>query len=506
MDGSSYTPEDIRRSKDAAIKDAAFWSVMVGTGESSVSAFALKLGAPGGVVGFISAFPQFFGSLLQLLSLPLLQRIKNRRWFVAGGVFLQAALWLPMAALAFIPLPPHVAVPLVLLLFTLYFATGMLTYPPWAAWMAELVEENERGRYFAQRNRIGILMLLISTILGGWVLTHAGIPLMEAFALLFVLAFVCRAISAWYLTRMSEAKSEGGTGARGTASGRTGGFASGAGIVDWGQYLTNPAFKEERRFALFTFALYAATYIAAPYFDVYMLNVLHLDYLTWALLSISGAVARFFALPYWGRVVDRFGNRAVLFATGMLVPLTPFLWLLTTDWTHLFLFQMVSGIAWSGLELAAFNFIISGRERSLRTAQSAAYTFAKGAGYLGGALIGWGLILIWPMAGVWGLATYLGIFAISGIVRYAVSLYFLPRFSVRAFEGGMSSGGFMWHVLAVQPGRDLTHNVMQLSQAGMHVAQAGENVARRAAKKGLDFTVYMLQRGPLMIRTKKNRL
>ncbi|MDE1798455.1 MAG: hypothetical protein KGH63_03550, partial [Candidatus Micrarchaeota archaeon] len=63
-----YSADDIKSTKSTSVKDGAFWAVMVGTGESSMSAFALALGAPGGMVGFIQTFPQFFGSLVQLLS------------------------------------------------------------------------------------------------------------------------------------------------------------------------------------------------------------------------------------------------------------------------------------------------------------------------------------------------------------------------------------------------------------------------------------------------------
>ncbi len=526
----AYTADDIRKSKSASLKDGAFWSFMVGTGESSMSAFLLALGAPGGAVGFIQTFPQFFGSLVQLFSLPLGARIKTRKWVVTAGVVLQAACWIPMALLALVALPPLVALPAALLFFTLYFATGMIINPIWAAWMADLVEPNERGHYFAARNRLAVLSLLFSTVLGGLVLLaytpHAAgtapgaggalseiqsgfnsifhLSLMQAFALLFFIAFFTRTVSAWYVTRMHEKKTESGR------NGGTGGGSNGAGQavghVDWMGFITNPALGEERRFDYYTAALYTATYIAAPFFDVYMLTVLRMDYLTWAVISIAGPVARFLALPYWGRVSDRFGNRAVLFVTGFVVPLTPILWMLSKDPVHLFLLQMISGTAWSGLELAAFNYNIAGREPSLRTAQTSAYNFAKGSGYLMGALIGWGLLALWPAGGIWGLEAFMGIFAISTLARYAASLYFLPRFSPKTFEGGMSSQEFFWQVMLVQPGRELTANMMQLSQTGMNLAQAGASATRRAARKGLDLTIYMLKRGPLLMRMKKDRL
>lgn len=500
-----YTPDEIRRSKDASVKDGAFWAVMVGTGESSISAFALKLGAGGGAVAFLAAFPQFFGSLLQLASLPLAQRVKSRRWFVALGVFLQAAIWVPMALLALFPLPPAMAIPLVLLLVTLYFSTGMLTYPPWAAWMAELVEENERGRYFAIRNQVSTLLLILSTVLGGWVLTHAGVDVLPAFAILFLLAFVCRAISAGYVARMCERRAEAAPGANASPE-----FES----VDWRAFLSNPALREERRFVLYTGALYAATYIASPLFDVYMLQTLGLDYWVWAIISMAGPLARFLFLPYWGRVIDRFGNRAVMFATGMLVPITPMLWLFSKDPAWLLVFQMVSGVAWSGLELAAFNYVISGRERGIRTAQSSAYTFAKGIGFMLGALVGAGMLLIWPALGAWSghwifdgpAGAFLAIFAFSSLARYAVSLYFLPRFSDKTFEGGMSSNEFLWQVFMARPTRGFARHAMQLSDLTLHLAQAGGGAARRAARQGLYLTVYMLKRGPLLIRSKKDKL
>jgi MFS family permease len=506
---------------------------------------------------------------------------------VAGGVFLQAACWLPMALLALIALPTALALPAALLLFTLYFATGMIVNPIWATWMAEIVEPSERGRYFASRNQVAVFALLVSTILGGLVLllfdrahphntgemnailqtVWAAMPdflhlsLMQAFALLFILAFLARTLSAWQITRMrdrtrsddwSASRSNAGVsgmGAGGASAARSGvGGTSGAGAVgagrsgaggasgsasnaggagilvgragekdangssnqvghvDWWGFLTNPALDHERRFCFYTAALYGATYIASPFFDAYMLTSLHLDYLTWALISIAGPLARFLALPYWGRLSDRFGNRAILLLTGFMVPFTPLMWLFGTDATYLFLIQMVSGMAWSGLELAAFNYNINRREPSVRTAQTSAYSFAKGVGYLGGAIVGGTLLTIWPAAGLWGVSAFFGLYIISGIMRMLASLYFLPRFSARVFAGGMNSNEFFWEALLAQPGRELTQNMMQLSQTGLHLAQSGASATRRAARQGLDFTVYMIKRGPLLIRKKKDRL
>lgn len=473
-DDNGYTLHERESSKAASIKDGAAWALMVGSGETYVNPFAISLGADAGFSGIVQTVPQFLGALAQLAALPLAGRIKSRNWTLAAGAFLQALVWIPVALIAWFSFPP--ALPWVLGLFCVYQIFGQVINPGWSAWMAELVAPSERGAYFATRSRVNVLVQLIATLGAGLALDHMGLLPAQGFALIFVFAFAMRAISAFYLSRMADRKNE---------AGRTG-YACALPITrppDWGTYLSAPGMAENRRFTLYVGALMTATYIASPFFDIYMLTALKMDYTSWSLLCVVSTLSKFFFFNYWGRAIDRFGNRAVLFGTGFLIPAVSLLWVFDHSFGWLFFAQVFSGLAWSGFELAAFNYTISTPDAMMRTAQSAAYNFAKGTGTMVGMFMGLGVLAIWPGAGMMGLTPFLAVFFISSMGRYAASAYFLPRFSAHTFEGGMDGNKFLWEVLAVQPSKRMGRHLMDISELSIHLAQTGAGRGIRAAKE-----------------------
>ncbi|MFH1095669.1 MAG: MFS transporter [Candidatus Micrarchaeota archaeon] len=473
-DENGYTLREREESKTASVKDGAAWALMVGAGESYVNPFAISLGADAGLSGILQTVPQFLGALAQLAALPLASRMKRRNWTLAAGAFLQALIWIPLALIAWFAFPQ--ALPVVLVLFCIYQVFGQVINPGWSAWMAELVVPSERSAYFATRSRVSVLVQLLSMLGAGLALDRMGLPVGEGFALLFLFAFGTRAVSAFYLSKMADRTGAGGSApsSRALPVGH---------VPDWGTYVSAPGMAESRRFTMYVGALMTATYIASPFFDIYMLTVLKMDYTTWSILTAVSTLAKFFFFNYWGRVIDRFGNRAVLFGTGFLVPVVSLLWVFDHSFGWLFFAQIFSGIAWSGFELAAFNYTISTPDASMRTAQSAAYNFAKGTGTMVGMFMGWGVLAIWPGAGLMGLTPFLALFFISAMGRYAASAYFLPRFSAHTFEGGMDGNRFLWEVLAAQPGRRMGRHLVDISELTIRLAQTGAGRGMRAAKE-----------------------
>ncbi len=252
---------------------------------------------------------------------------------------------------------------------------------------------------------------------------------------------------------------------------------------DWKSYLSLPGLAEGRRFSLYVGALVTGTYISSPFFDIYMLTVLKFDYTTWSILVATQTLAKIFFYTYWGKVVDRFGNRAVLFGTGLLIPAIALFWVFSPSFWWLFFAQIFSGMAWAGFDLASFNYTLSMPDPPTRTAQSAAYSFSKGSGMLLGTLIGGILLALWPRSGPLDPSPFLAVFFISAMARYLASAYFLPRFSAHAFEGRMTGNQFLWEVLAVQPGRSMGRHLMDVSESTMRLAQTGTVHTMWAAEK-----------------------
>src|SRR5690606_26633041 len=84
---------------DHSQKEAVASSTMTSTFDNFITAFALHLGASNVQMGFLTAFPQLFGSIMQLVSV-WLGSLLTRRRIVLFTAILQTGLMLCMTVVA----------------------------------------------------------------------------------------------------------------------------------------------------------------------------------------------------------------------------------------------------------------------------------------------------------------------------------------------------------------------------------------------------------------------
>jgi MFS family permease len=103
------------------------------------------------------------------------------------------------------------------------------------------------------------------------------------------------------------------------------------------------------------------TGISTPFWVPHMIKNLHLDFRLISLFSIGAGVISLFAQPFWGKVIDRYGNRPVLIFNVSFIFLIPFIWLYVTPQNifPLWIDAAMGGIFWSGFNLAAFNVVLA---------------------------------------------------------------------------------------------------------------------------------------------------
>lgn len=509
------TQEEMKSSQKASIGDGTFYSVMVGAGENFIVPFAIALGANSQLSALVSAFPQFIAAITQLLAVPISNMLKQRKQFIAFGAALQMLVWVPLAALAWWSGPS--AVMALIVLYCVYMTLAVLLNPIWSAWMAEIVPEHERGEYFSRRNKITIVASVLSAIAAGWLLGEyaaymsGGVALAGAsnsggttllaplfhlfssagefggYALVFALALLARAVSIGFLLKITDAPPQHEVGEK----------------IGLAELFASPAQHESRKFAAYIWLLMCATYVSSPFIAAYMLSGLHLDIFTFSLIAIAASVAKFITLPYWGKLSDRFGPRAVFITTGLLIPFTPLNWLLFTNPVLLFAGELFSGMAWGGFELACFNFVLGRSERPHRTAAVAVYNLSKGTGLFFGTLLGMALFGIVSAHPEFGNA-FSAIFLASVLGRLAISLLFLPHFGKDSF-GGMSMGGFLWQALAVNPSIGVSNRLSRSFQIGNSLFHSSVMAGESAAKGGFDLVIYAMKRGGVMVSKKMRK-
>lgn len=355
-----------------SIKDASAYAVMMGIGETYLSAFALFLKASTPQIGLLSSLPPLLGSLAQILSAVLGRTFGLRKPIMLVGAGLQAFAWLPIMLLPL--LFPEAAVPLLITAVVIYHCGAHLAAPQWASLMGDLIPMKTRGRFFARRTRIISLVTFLSLAAGGLLLNESSAAgyTVAGFIVLFSVAMIARAISVYHLSRMHDPAGHV-TDLRIPAT------------TSWWRRLANSNFA---RFSIFYALMQFSVAVSSPFFAVYMLRDLQFSYAQFMANTGMSVLVQFLTLRYWGRIGDVMGNRLVLRTTGLVIPALPALWMVSGNFWYLLLVQALSGFAWAGFSLSAGNILYDLVPREKRATYQALQNVVMTAGVFLGSMLG----------------------------------------------------------------------------------------------------------------------
>jgi MFS family permease len=308
-------------------------------------------------------------------------------------VFSQASLILCIAMLPLLEIAHRVELLLIFLILTA--VCGGLAGPAWGSLMSDYVPASKRGRYFGWRNRTVGAVTVGSIVASGLLLNFfQEISYGTGFWIIFSLAAAARYVSAYFISRMDEPPHK-----KDPAS-------------DFTFLMFLRRFRESNflKFVVFSGCLTFATYMAAPFFAVFMLRDLQLSYLTYMALQVGSSLAALVALPLWGRHADLVGNVRVLRLSSFLASLIPMFWLLSHNPAYLMLVNLFAGFSWSGVSLSAGNFIYDAVTPQKRVRCLAYFNVINGlALFLGSSLGGFLASRLPPLFG----HRLLGLFALS---------------------------------------------------------------------------------------------
>jgi len=367
----SLSESRVQSALQNVIKDGIASQAMgVLTGGAFLVAFAIKLGASNFVIGLLAAI----GPLSQLLQLPsifIVEKVRNRRLITVIAASLSRICWL---IIALIPLLFGVKAGLAVLIISLVAvsAFGAVSGCSWNSWMRDLIPEKILGTFFSKRMRIatgvGIgLSLLAAVYLDYW---KKFLPAyeMQGYSILFVFGFAAGGIGIYFLAKTPEIK-----------------MPAPVGKVRILSLLAKP-FRDEnfRKLIAFMCSWNFAVNLAGPFFMVYMLKRLGLSMSFIIGLSILSQVMNFLFLKIWGRFTDRFSNKSVLAISGPLFIFSILAWTFTTMPEKYFLtipllivIHMVMGLSSAGVSLASGNISLELAPKGQATAYLAANTIVN---------------------------------------------------------------------------------------------------------------------------------
>ncbi|NMB66715.1 MFS transporter [Candidatus Woesearchaeota archaeon] len=410
------------KTKKLSIKEGVAYSVMDGAGLRYISPYALSLGANNTQIGLLTSLSSLIGNFSQIFS-PRLMEKKSRKNVILFGVLFQALMWIPLILIALIFILRKQVEPtsiyFVIAIYTMIVFFGSIAAPAWNSLMKDIITK-ESGKYFGFRNRILGITALVVMILASLLLNYfkEKQEVMIGFIILFSLAFLFRIVSFKILSKHYEPKLN----------------------LEKGYYFSFKDFIKESyknnfgKFTLFIALIMFATSVASPFFTVYMLKNLNLNYFYWTLITISSSISTIIFMPIWGKISDKFGNLRVLKVTGALIPFVPFLWFFSVFINssrpeillyYLFPVEFFSGIVWAGFNLSSLTFIYDAVSKQRLALCVAYYNALSGVGIFLGALLG-GLISSLNIH-FFNIDIILWIFMLSAVLRMIVYLFMINK-------------------------------------------------------------------------------
>lgn len=410
------------------------WNTAV-TG-SPLTIFMKELGGTPLQFGLLAAMP-FVASLLSVPASLVVESTGRRKKVFLYTLYLQRLLWFPIALLP-LWLVSHYggaagpgAIRLFLLLMFIMHASGAAGGPAWVSWMADVVPERLRGKYFSRRRQWGVVSAVPAALLVGWLLDHGACDAMTTLRWCAIV-FMCAAVFGvadihlfQYLPESPKAPRRGGGLAKALA-----------------EPLRNRPFLW---FAAMVATLTFASGFMQQFTTLYLLDPGRVglgNATTQLVVLVVPMAAQFLMLPAWGRAVDRMGKKPVLALAGMgLVPVA-LGWCFVGPGTVWLAFVLAAAhvVLWSGVDIANFDMVLDmsdtsgpGGKRGGGCAYFAVNSVivnvagclgGLAAGALGEGLKGWHWT---PVAVGRAFGSYDVLFVASAVLRLAAVALILPR-------------------------------------------------------------------------------
>ena len=407
---------ELRRYMRMVVIAGALCMAFVGlTGGAALSELAQSLGASDRFYGWLNAAP-FVAMAVQLPVSWLIERTRRRKWMFISCVSAHRALWIPMALVPFlIPATTEwrsVRLGALLITYVLSQVLAAVGVPTWWGWMADMVPAKIRGRYWAARQQVLLMVQVPSALFAGWFIDMAartGLGKQGGIAIVFTLAAICGVIDILLFMFIPEIPKKA------------------AQVAPTLGHLVFTPLKDLafRRYIYYSVLISFATgglmgqYSNRLAREVVQMNNFWTNFTT----VIVPAVGAWLAVRWWGRARDRWGSRPLMvLATALVVPhaaawvfATP-----TTQWVGM-LITFVGGATWVGIDIANTNMILQFNEGDKVSSYQAIAAVMTGIGGIAGSVLAGEIaqrLAQWQyMMGPFPITNYHVLFILSSLLR-----------------------------------------------------------------------------------------
>lgn len=344
------------------------WGVTVGMFGSVVTTGAVwsgfqreVLGANDFQLGLIAAIPVAM-NVSQLIISYFMERQRNRRFIFLFYGIIGRILWVPIGLLPVLcpGLVGDTRIWIVILLVTLIAGGNSFVTIAFGSLMGDLVPIRIRGQYFAARQRVYLALGVVCGLLVAYMVDTMGV---SGYSLVLVLGgvsttldIVCFFFVTW--PAMGETNA---------AADRTPFFKM---LLE---VFRNRPFL---RIVLFYTVFFFGVNVAAPFYNVYMIEYLRMSFTEITLFTqIISNVMTVLVVTRWGRMMDRYGCKPMLRLSCIVCCVSVLPWVFATPQATycVLLSNVMSGIFWPGLDLCQQNLYLGQSPRTHRSMYVAVY-------------------------------------------------------------------------------------------------------------------------------------
>lgn len=355
------------------------------------------LGATNYQVGLLSSLPPLLALLMTIPAAIMINRAHSQKKLVAFSVLFARLLFLAIIGIVYLPggeIQGWVFIVLVAAMNVPNTLAGM----GWQALISNTIDENRRGEFFSDRNRLLTIVGFASTFLIGILMKDVSNSVF-AFQVLFGVSFFFGLVEVYFLMKHKEEPVVI------TAANEK------KRLMDWSIF-------KHSNFVWFLFgALFFnfAWQMAWGIFNIYNVRVANATVFWLSMFSVGSMMAQFLSFPLWKKWAEKRSNVSVFVWAAMGMAATPFFTVLSANLYWLTFVQTATGFFVAGVTLVLFNLLLEQAPDAKRTYSITSYNVLL-------SLVSFAA----PQFGIWLLDTY-GIVSsmnVTSVLRFMAAILF----------------------------------------------------------------------------------
>lgn len=357
----------IRRGMRYSTIEGSFATVFIALSTGAfLTGYALMLGAEEFVIGLIGAIPLITQSM-QIFGSHLLKKYKSPQKLAIISSAFNRWIWAFLIFLPFANFNSEIKITIFLLILFISSSAGTILANIWTTWMGEIVPKRLWGKYFGKRTAYNNAVNIVVFFFTATVLDHLKKHSVElGYSIIASICFLSGVVTTLLFKYHPDVHFE---------------FTDRTPLKD---ELMKPLRDKNFRKFIFFFALWNFSIgFSAPFMSFHMLTNLKVNFSTIAVFNLLTMSLNVLFSQWWGKLIDRFGAKNVLMFNASNIVYIPMFWLFATPnfLLPLYLDAIVTGIAWSGFNLAAFNIPLSKAPKESRSSYIAVLSIFSGFGY-----------------------------------------------------------------------------------------------------------------------------